>query len=62
MYKLNDTPSVHCCEWQTWDYAVTMDGEINATDKLVVYIWNREKQNFLVDDLKVEVYNYNYEQ
>lgn len=61
-YKLNDTPSKKCCEWQTWYYNVTMDGDIKASDRLVVYVWNRGKQNFLVDDLKVEVYNYNYEE
>lgn len=59
-YKLNDTPASSCCEWQTWNYAVTMDGKIQATDKLVVYVWNKEKKEFYIDDFKVEVYNYNY--
>lgn len=59
-YKLNDTPSESCCEWQTWDYAVTMDGKIQAGDKFIVYIWNKEKKEFYIDDFKVEVYNYNY--
>lgn len=59
-YKLNDVPSENCCEWKTWNYNVTMDGKINATDKLVVYIWNKEKKEFFIDDFKVKVYNYNY--
>lgn len=59
-YKLNDTPSESCCDWRTWNYAVTMDGKIQATDKLIVYIWNKEKKEFYIDDFKVEVYNYNY--
>jgi len=59
-YKLNDTPSESCCDWQSWNYAVTMDGKIQAGDRFVVYIWNKEKKEFFIDDFKVEVYNYNY--
>ena len=62
VFKLNDTPSLKCCEWQTWEYNVTMDGKIQIGDKLQVYIWNRDKQSFMIDDFKVEVYNYNYEE
>jgi hypothetical protein len=60
--KLNDTPSGTCGEWKKWNYNLTMDGGIKATDKFIVYVWNTEKKNFLVKDLKVEVYNYNYEE
>ncbi len=60
--KLNDTPSEVCGEWQQWNYSITMDGVIKATDKLVVYVWNPEKQNFLVKDFKVDVYDYNYKE
>lgn len=59
-YKLNDTPSESCCDWKTWKYNVTMDGNIEAGDKLTVYIWNKEKKEFYIDDFKVKVYNYNY--
>ena len=62
MYKLNDTPSSNCCDWQTWEYNVTMDGKMQVGDKLQVYVWNKEKQSFLIKDFKVEVYNYNYEE
>ncbi len=60
IFKLNDVPSEKCCEWQTWEYNVTMDGRIQIGDRLQVFIWNKEKQPFLIDDFKVEVYNYNY--
>ncbi len=61
-FKLNDVPSEKCCDWQTWEYNVTMDGKIEATDRLQVYVWNKEKQAFLIDDFEVEVYNYNYKE
>lgn len=62
IFKLNDTPSENCCEWQTWEYNVTMDGKIQPGDRLEVYVWNKANQSFLIDDFKVEVYNYNYEE
>jgi len=58
--KLNDAPASECCEWKERKYAVTMDGKLEADDKLVIYIWNKEKKEFYIDDFKVEVYNYNY--
>ncbi len=60
--KLNDVPSESSGEWQQWDYSITLDCGVKATDKLVVYIWNPEKKNFLVRDFKVEVYDYNYKE
>jgi hypothetical protein len=60
--KLNDTPSEKCCEWQTLEYNITMDGKMKAEDKLSVYVRNIKKQAFLIDDLNIEVYNYNYEE
>lgn len=60
--KLNDVPSETCGDWQQWNYNLTMDGGIKDTDRFVVYVWNPEKQNFLVKDFKVEVYDYNYKE
>lgn len=59
-YKLNDAPASDCCEWKERKFSVTMDGKLDAEDKLVIYIWNKEKKEFYIDDFKVEVYNYNY--
>lgn len=59
-FKLNDTPSSTCCLWKKWYYQITLDGTIKADDKLIVYIWNKEKKEFHIDDFRVEVYNYNY--
>lgn len=59
-YKLNDTPATTIGEWQTWQYAVTMDGKIEASDKLIIYVWNKERKEFYIDDFKVKVYNYNF--
>lgn len=59
-FKLNDTPSTTCCLWKRYYYQITIDGKMNPDDALVVYVWNRDKKEFYIDDFNVEVYNYNY--
>lgn len=59
-FKLNDTPSTTCCLWKKYYYQVTIDGKMNSNDKLMVYVWNKDKKEFYIDDFNVEVYNYNY--
>lgn len=59
--KLNDAPAETCCEWKQYDYAVILNADFRAEDSLTVFVWNRDKQPFEVDDFKVEIYNYNRE-
>lgn len=58
--KLNDTPPENCCEWEELDYGIVMDAKLLPSDKLSIYIWNKNKQPFLIDDYTVEIYNYNF--
>jgi hypothetical protein len=60
--KLNDIPSEKCCDWQKWEYCLTIDSGVKATDKFMVFVWNPEKKNFSIKDFKVEVYDYNYKE
>lgn len=60
-FKLNDAPPVDCCEWQQFDYAITLNGQFAPEDSLTVFVWNKDRQPFYIDDFKVEVYNYNRE-
>lgn len=60
-FKLNDAPPVNCCEWEQFDYAITLNGQFAPEDSLTVFLWNKGRQPFYVDDFKVEVYNYNRE-
>jgi hypothetical protein len=62
-FKFNDVPSEDCCEWKDRVYQINtpIPQCVQPEDKLVVFIWNKDKQKFLVDDFKVEVYNYNVE-
>ncbi|MBC7864225.1 MAG: hypothetical protein IAF38_14705 [Bacteroidia bacterium] len=55
-YRMNETPSASCCEWKEYEYAVTMAGNFIADDKVNIFFWNKEKTDFNVDDLKIEIY------
>jgi hypothetical protein len=55
-YRMNETPSASCCEWKEYEYAVTMAGNFITDDKVNIFLWNKEKTNFNVDDLQVEIY------
>lgn len=61
--KLKDVPSETCCEWKECIYQVNMPQPqyVMPDDRLVIFVWNKEKQKFFIDDFKVEVYNYNVE-
>ena len=60
-FKLNETPSKNCCEPVDYNYTANVVGDFKAGDRLSVYLWNIEKQPFLLDKFAVEVYNYNYQ-
>lgn len=60
-FKLNDAPPVNCCGWEQFDYAITLNGQFAPDDSLKVFVWNKDRQPFYIDDFKVEVYNYNRE-
>lgn len=57
---LNEVPADKCCEWLQQDYRFTIADKITPTDRLSVYVWNKEKQSFSISDFNVEVYNYNF--
>lgn len=60
-FKLNETPSVKCCEKQQYNYTANINADFQPGDKLSVLIWNTAKQAFLVDKFSVQVYNYNFQ-
>lgn len=59
-FRLNETPSLTCCDEKKYDYSFVMNADFNASDKLAVYVWNVNKQPFLINELAVKIYNYNY--
>lgn len=60
-FLLNETPATNCCEEKEYAYSCTMHGDFKTNDRLSVYIWNIDRQPFLVSEFSVHVYNYNYQ-
>jgi hypothetical protein len=60
-FRLNETPATGCCDETLYNYTSVMSADVKAGDKLSVYLWNVDKQPFLVNEFSVEVYNYNYQ-
>jgi len=60
-HRLNDVPSQNSGIWEDMDYEINIISQASLpTDKLSIYIWNRDKQDFSIADYSVEVYNYTY--
>lgn len=60
-HRLNDIPTQTSGIWEDMHYGVNIISQASLpTDKLSIYIWNQDKQNFSICDYSVEVYNYTY--
>lgn len=60
-FKLNDTPSdTNYSNWKHYDFGVNLMSNITETDKLSVFVWNKGKEQFGIDNFKVELYNYGH--
>jgi hypothetical protein len=59
-FKINEVPADTCCSWETFNYQVTIADKVLPGDKLGVYIWNKDRQPFSIQNFNVEVYNYNF--
>ncbi len=60
-FKLNDAPSeVNYSNWKHYDYGVNVVSTITETDKLSIFVWNKGKEQFGIDNFKVELYDYGH--
>ncbi|MCW3104901.1 MAG: hypothetical protein JWO09_3341 [Bacteroidetes bacterium] len=59
-FKINEVPADTCCAWEAFNYRVTIADKVVPGDKLGIYIWNKAKQSFSIQNFNVEVYNYNF--
>jgi hypothetical protein len=59
--RINETPVNSCCEEVEYNYSTNIMADYKDNNRMLVYIWNKEKQAFSVDKFAVQVYNYNYQ-
>lgn len=55
-FKLNDTPNQDKCVWRTYNYSFEIPELKSSDDKISIYLWNKEHQNFLIDDFELNFY------
>lgn len=59
-FKLNEAPSVSCCEYIDYNYSINITNEFKPEDGLVIFISNFDKTPFLINKFSAELYNHNY--
>lgn len=57
--KINETPDTSAKTWKNYTYNVELPKIKNLTDQLKIYIWNKEKQSFYIDNFSVKLFNIN---
>jgi len=60
-FKLNEVPSTTCCEEIDYHYSMNASADFKSDDLLSVYVWNVNREAFLINKFSVQIYNYNYQ-
>jgi len=60
-FKLNETPSTDCCAEREYFYQYAMFGNFQPDDRMLIYVWNINKEAFSINKFSTQVYNYNYQ-
>ena len=55
-FRINDTPVQKFCAWKTYNYSFEIPKLKSLDDKILIYLWNIERQNFLIDDFQLNFY------
>ncbi len=55
-FLINDFPEHKLKSWRTYYYSFNIPKLKALNDKFLIYIWNKEKQNFIIDDFKLDFY------
>ncbi len=59
-YRLNDTPAKDCCAWKKCTLSIGVTGKFAQDDKLSFFIWNKDKNDFLIRNLNLKIFDYSY--
>ncbi len=58
-FPINEVPSDKTGKWAKMKYSVEMPAIRAVDDKIVLYFWNRNKQAFYLDNIRIEVISVN---
>ena len=55
-FPVSEIPPRDTNKWTQEEYSIEIQKVRNATDKIKIYIWNQEKQPFLIDDVEIKIF------
>lgn len=58
-FKINEVPSNLSHQWKNYQYTIEITTIKNTTDKIKMYVWNKDKKPFYIDNLSVVIYSIN---
>ncbi len=53
---LNDTPSEEAGKWKKYNYTFEIPKPLSPNGVIKIYVWNRGKKDFYIDDFKVQIF------
>lgn len=60
-FRLNEAPATECCGKEEYQYTTNVTADFKPGDKLSVFVWNKDKKDFLIDKFSIQVYNYSFQ-
>lgn len=58
-FPINETPSDDTESWKTLEYSIELPRIRSVNDVMKIYIWNRKKQAFYIDNLNIDIFSIN---
>ncbi len=55
--RINETPDTPTKSWKNYTYNVELPKIQNLSDELKIYIWNKEKKPFYIDNFSIKLFN-----
>jgi hypothetical protein len=55
-FKVNEINAKQLCKWQKYNYTFVLPKLENLDDQITIYLWNRDHENFIIDDFKLNFY------
>ncbi|MDF1672592.1 MAG: hypothetical protein P1U41_03755 [Vicingaceae bacterium] len=57
--RINEVPDSATKSWENYTYNVELPKIQNLSDEIKIYIWNKEKKPFYIDNFSIKLYNIN---
>ena len=55
-FKVNEINIKDLCKWQKYNYTFVLPKLESIGDQISIYLWNRDREKFIIDDFKLNFY------